>query len=70
MLSTDDLGRHPIRSPDQGVSLLISLDIGAESEVGDLDSAVDAQKDVVGLYVTVENAFAVQITDALENLGQ
>lgn len=68
MFPTNDLRCHPIRSPDQRVSLLVSLNIGTESEVGDLDSAVDAQKDVVGFYVTVKYAFAVEVTDALQNL--
>ena len=63
-----DLWRHPVRRADEGVPLFVTLHVGAKAEVGDLDSAVDAEQDVVGLDVAMEDAFLVQIRDALQHL--
>ncbi len=68
MLPADDLRGHPIWRTHQCVALLVTLNVGAKAEVGDLDSSVDAKEDVVGLYVAVKDAFLVQVRDALQDL--
>ena len=41
------------------------LNVGAESEIRNLYPTIDAQEDVVGLDVPVEDALSVQIRDPL-----
>ena len=52
MFPADHFRGHPVGRADHRVPLLVALHIGAEAEVGDLDAAVGAQQDVVGLDVS------------------
>jgi hypothetical protein len=42
--------------------------LGGEAKVGDLDTAVGVEENVVGLDVTMDDALAVGMTEALAGL--
>ena len=56
-----NLRRHPVGRADLGLPALVTLDVGAEAEVGDLHRAVLADEHVVGLDVPVDDALAVRL---------
>ena len=68
MFPADHFRRHPVRGSDHGVPLLVSLDVGTEAEVGDLDAAVGAEEDVVRLDVAVQDPALVEVVHAFQNL--
>ena len=56
-LAGHHLGRHPVGGADEGVPpLVVLLQLGGHSEVGELDVALQRQQDVAGLQVAVDDA--------------
>ena len=56
-LAGHHLGRHPVGGADEGVPpLVVLLQLGRHSEVGELDVALQRQQDVTGLQVAVDDA--------------
>jgi hypothetical protein len=56
----DYLGSHPVRSTNHGGTLALGLgQLGAETEISDLDVADAVEKDVVTLDITVDDVLAV-----------
>jgi hypothetical protein len=68
MFPADNFWCHPVWRSDHGVPLLVALHVCAEAEVGDLDAAVRAQQDVVGLDVAVQDPALVQVVHTFQNL--
>ena len=68
MFPADNFWCHPVWRSNHGVSLLVALHVCAEAEVCDLDAAVGAQQDVVGLDVAVQDPALVQVVHAFQDL--
>ena len=66
----DNFRGHPVRRSYHRVPLLVALHVRAEAEVGDLDSAVGAQQDVVRLDVAMQDPASVQVVHALQDLKE
>lgn len=65
----DHLRRHPVRRSNHCDALIVlRRDLGAESEVGELDLTVHAEKDVVAFDVAVYYLLLVQEFERLETL--
>lgn len=66
-LACDDLGSHPIRRTNHSRALHVRLvDLSAETEISELDVAVHAEQDVVGLDIAVNDTLGVQELQAVE----
>lgn len=64
----DHLGRQIIQGATHGLSPVVGS-MHAPPEIGNLELAVDADEDVFGLDVPVDNVLAVQITQGRRHLG-
>lgn len=61
-LGSDDFGRHPEDGPLHAVGLVVAVDVVcflADAEVRDLARSIYVEEDVVGLQISVQNAFTV-----------
>ena len=68
VFSTDNLWSHPVRRSHHCGPLFITLNVCAEAEVCDLDTAVGAQEDVVRLDVSMKDSTLVKVVHAFKNL--
>ena len=68
-LAGHHLWGHPVWCADEGVSLLIVLlELGADSKVGELDVPLQSEQDVAGLEVSVDDPVPVEIEEAVHHL--
>jgi hypothetical protein len=66
----DNLRSHPVWRADHGCAFHVGLiDLGAEAEIGQLDVAIHAEQDVVGLDVSVDNTLGVQELQTVERFA-
>jgi hypothetical protein len=66
----DNLGSHPVWCADHGRTLHVRLvNLGAETEIGQLDVAIHAEQNVVRLDVSVDNTLGVQELQAVKRLA-
>ena len=67
-VSQNQLGSHPVGSPDYSVPLLIlENQLSGEAKVGQLDLSIP-QEDVVALEVTMDAVQAMNVGKPLKNL--
>lgn len=69
-LACDDFGGHVAEGSDAGVHEATFFKLSAEPEVGNLDVDVLVEQDVFQLEVSVDDAFAVEVGDAEDELGK
>jgi len=59
---------HPARRPDESLPLVAGLDVGAHTEVAEVDVAFAVHEDVACLDVSVDLALAVEIIEGVRYL--
>lgn len=61
MFPANNFRCHPVGRSHQGVPLFVPLDIGTETEIRDLDPAVNPEENIIGFDVSMKNPLLVKV---------
>ena len=66
-LSRDPLRGHVVRCTDKCICVAFGSELAADAEIAQLDFAISTQEDVAGFDVSMDDLFAVEIGQAIQD---
>lgn len=66
-MAGDTLRRHVITRPDERIRISFRSELTTDSKITQLDLSVPAEQDIAGLDVSMDDLFAVEVREAIQD---